>query len=177
MLKRNGYFSLMSCTIILLVMSPRRSWNVISIKAFTFFQSGVFFVLSSCIHLGTQKNKVHWSVDDRQWICFWPETQNAFRFQWHKMLIKLKNLTFCVVAFDLHEKESVPFLHRVHAHTKRETYPSFPSWDVLFTSKAQHTHICIHIHTIMNALVTILIKTKNERWQTNSCTRCFAAEI
>ena len=35
----------------------------------------------------------------------------------------------------------------VHLHTKYEICPSFPSWDIVFTSRRHDTHTHIHTHT------------------------------
>ena len=59
-------------------------------------------------------------------------------------------------------------LNGVHLHTKYEICPSFPSWDIVFTSRRHdthththtYTHTYIHTHAIMNAKVTIIIETK-----------------
>ena len=37
-------------------------------------------------------------------------------------------------------------LNVVHLHTKYEICPSFPSWDIVFTSMRPHTHTYIHTH-------------------------------
>ena len=51
-------------------------------------------------------------------------------------------------------------LNVVHLHTKYEICPSFPSWDIVFTSRRHNTHTYKHTHTSMNAKVTIIIETK-----------------
>ena len=54
----------------------------------------------------------------------------------------------------------------VHLHTKYEICPSFPSWDIVFTSRRHDTHTYIHTHAIMNTKVTIIIETKKyKRYQ------------
>ena len=53
----------------------------------------------------------------------------------------------------------------VHLHTKYEICPSYPSWDIVFTSRRHDTHTYIHTyihtHASMIAKVTIIIETKN----------------